>query len=140
RADTAGVTKHENTVNGFNNSGNGITVRGIGQYRFSIGSFPGYFYETNGKIAESTSFDYQLSPNEFSRLASYYAIKYGVTLGNSASPVDYLSSNSTTVWSGNTAYQRRVTVIGRDDNGALLQKQSRSVVQGSKVELYNKAV
>jgi len=134
---TATTTKHENTANGFRNSSNTVTVRGVGQYRLSLGSFPGYFYEVGGKIAESTCFNYQLTPNEFNRLESYYAMKYGVTLGTPASPIDYLSSASIVVWTANTAYPYRVTVIGRDDNGSLLQKQSRSVSAGSRVAMYN---
>jgi hypothetical protein len=62
-------------------------------------------------------------------IESYLAIKYGITLDQSA-PQDYLASDQTTkMWdaTANGAYKFDITGIGRDDFGNLSQKQSKSV-------------
>lgn len=57
------------------------------------------------------------------KVESYLGIKYGVTLAH-----NYLASNSTIVWNRatNAAYNNNIIGIARDNNGALLQKQSKS--------------
>ncbi len=82
----------------------------------------------NGKIPEVIVYTSALTATEAQRVDSYLAIKYGVTLGSNT--LDYLASNGTTkAWdaAANTAYYNNVTGIGRDDNSALNQKQSKSV-------------
>lgn len=81
----------------------------------------------DGKIGEIIAYSSNLSATDAQKVDSYLAIKYGITLGNTASPVDYLSSNGTTVWSGSGTYQNGVAGIGRDDDSGLAQKQSKSV-------------
>lgn len=125
----------QNTYNGLKATGNAAT-RPAGSYRFAIGSFIGYFYGNN-KSAEVVCHNRQLTPDEFSRVESYLAIKYGVSLGTVAIPVNYLSSASTVVWTGDAAYQNNITGIGRDDASGLIQKQSRAVTAKSKVFILN---
>jgi len=57
------------------------------------------------------------------KVESYLAIKYGITLQH-----DYLSSLGATVWnrSQDPAYNTNILGIARDDNSALLQRQSES--------------
>ncbi|AXY73761.1 hypothetical protein D3H65_07125 [Paraflavitalea soli] len=57
------------------------------------------------------------------KVETYLGIKYGVTLGH-----NYRASDNTIVWNvaTNAAYNNNIIGIARDDNGALLQKQSRS--------------
>jgi fimbrial isopeptide formation D2 family protein/uncharacterized repeat protein (TIGR01451 family) len=83
----------------------------------------------NGKIPEVIVYNAALTSTEAQRIDSYLAIKYGVTLDPSAN-LSYLASDGTTeAWgtSLNTGYYNNVTGIGRDDNSALNQKQSKSV-------------
>lgn len=125
----------QNTYNGIKATGNAAT-RPAGSYRFAIGSFIGYFYGTN-KSAEAICHNRQLTPDEFSRVESYLAIKYGITLGTVATPVNYLSSASAIIWTGDAVYQNNITGICRDDASGLIQKQSRAVTAKSKVFIFN---
>jgi len=68
------------------------------------------------------------------RVESYLAIKYGLTLGNTSTILNYTASDGTTIlWTGNTTYQNNIAGIGRDDLSGLYQKQSQSVNSGSQV-------
>ena len=64
------------------------------------------------------------------KIHSYLAVKYGITLENTGGGTqgDYLATTGTTIWdaSVNSSYHNDVIGIGRDDNQALLQKQSHS--------------
>lgn len=84
----------------------------------------------DGAISEIIAFNTVLGPSDYQRIESYLAVKYGITLGNTADPVDYLNSSSTVTWTGSPVYQNNIAGIGRDDNSTLLQKQSRSVTSG----------
>ena len=74
------------------------------------------------------------------RIESYLAIKYGVTLDNDRTftgiNYDYMNSNADIIWPGTSdtdyqSYHYNVAGIGRDDNSALVQKQSKSVNTGA---------
>ncbi|AZA78100.1 hypothetical protein EG347_11540 [Chryseobacterium sp. G0186] len=82
-----------------------------------------------GVIGENIVYSRTLTPIERQKVDSYLAIKYGLTLSTSATPLNYLNSASTTttdnvVWTGvgNTTYYNRVFGIGRDDSGGLDQR------------------
>ncbi|WP_042722624.1 hypothetical protein, partial [Flavobacterium sp. B17] len=61
------------------------------------------------------------------RIESYLGIKYGITLGNITTSVNYVASDDTIIWNGSSTYQNNIAGIGRDDASALNQKQSQSV-------------
>lgn len=80
------------------------------------------FYD--GTIAEIITFaNLAHGPLTRHKVESYLGIKYGVTLSH-----DYYAANSATVWSRslNTGYNTNIIGIARDDDGALLQRQSKS--------------
>lgn len=81
----------------------------------------------DGKMGEVIAYSEALSATDALKVDSYLAIKYGITLGSTASPLDYLSSDETVIWTGSGTYQNGVAGIGRDDNSALEQKQSKSI-------------
>jgi hypothetical protein len=89
------------------------------------------YYE--GDIAELVYFD-GASPTdaEFDRLETYLAAKYGITLNH-----NYVASDGSTFWdiSALSSYSNGIIVVGRDDEGGLLQKQSRSGEDGSVLSL-----
>ena len=93
----------------------------------------------NGRIAEVILYNRRLTDAERIQVNSYLALKYALTLRNAAGNMtDYIASDgSTRMWtaSKNTGYGERITGIGRDDNGTLLQKQSRSQVDGANVSI-----
>ncbi len=84
----------------------------------------------NGHIAEVIFYDKQLSATERHKVESYLALKYGIELDNTGGGTagDYINSAGTTFWdaSANSTYHHNVAGIGRDDDSALNQKQSKS--------------
>ena len=98
---------------------------------WSTGSYPFI-----GQISEIIYYDSHLVKNDRQRVESYLALKYGITLGSTSTPISYLASNLTTVpWTGSNVYQNNVAGIGRDDNASLNQKQSKSVNPNSLVTM-----
>lgn len=76
---------------------------------------------------ETIGYERQITSAEQNRIESYLGIKYGVTLGTFATPVNYTSTNSTTVWSTTaSSYQTNVIGIARDDIEGLHQRISKS--------------
>ncbi|MEI9943345.1 MAG: LamG-like jellyroll fold domain-containing protein [Chitinophagaceae bacterium] len=92
----------------------------IGSRRFAAAN--SQFF--NGQIAEVAIYNRQLSLTERQEVASYFAIKYGITL-----PHNYLDASANVLWSiaTNTGYNNNITGIGRDDCSGLHQKESKSV-------------
>ncbi|SDE46515.1 Por secretion system C-terminal sorting domain-containing protein [Dyadobacter soli] len=85
----------------------------------------------NGLIGEVIAYERDLSEAEKQRVRTYTAIKYGITL-----PHNYIASNgSTIIWNQatNAGYNNNIAGIAKDDNGALHQKQSRSINNGNQV-------
>ena len=54
------------------------------------------------------------------------ALKYGITFGANGVPKTYVDSGGATIWN-NATYHNDVAGIGRDDSGALYQRQSGSI-------------
>jgi hypothetical protein len=91
----------------------------------------------NGRISEVIMYNRKLNATERRQVNSYMALRYGVTLDQTTAS-DYLASDGiTTMWKAadNTGYNKDIAGIGRDDNGTLLQMQSRSVNANSVVTL-----
>jgi gliding motility-associated-like protein len=110
---------------------------------------PGLYLGANGSseysnmaISEVIFFNTVLSAVDISRIESYLAMKFGITLNEvPGNNTDYIASNGTIVWNraANAPYNADITFISRDDASGLLQKQSRSVDSTSIVTLYNGA-
>ncbi len=77
----------------------------------------------NGNIAEVISYNQTLTSEERSKVRTYLAVKYGITLNH-----DYLSSSAVKLWdyAANVAYNNNIFGIGRDNAQALHQRQSQS--------------
>ena len=65
------------------------------------------------------------------KVESYLALKYGLSLGNAATPVSYTSSGNTVFWTGTSGYQHNVFGIGTDNASGLTQTSSNSMNSGS---------
>ncbi|WP_445478201.1 S-layer homology domain-containing protein [Lysinibacillus irui] len=91
----------------------------------------------NGIINETIVYNRKLEDNERKKVNSYLALKYGITLKDEDSLIDYIASDGSTMWKAinNTDYGSRITGVGRDDNGALYQKQSKSQVNDANVTI-----
>ena len=103
----------------------------------SIGrqSKSGLFTDNNtrayqGRIGEVIHYSSVLTANQIMRVNSYLAIKYGVTLST-----NYLSSTSTLIFQTLAPYNNNIIGIGRDDNSALLQKQSKTELDSTRIYL-----
>lgn len=79
---------------------------------------------TRGGVTEIILYNRIITATEQLRINSYLAIKFGITLGGAGSTTNYLRSDGTTIWTSVAAYHNKVIGIGRDDNSALIQKQS----------------
>ncbi|SMP29638.1 beta strand repeat-containing protein, partial [Chryseobacterium profundimaris] len=95
----------------------------------TIGSRNFYF---NGFIPEVITYNSLLTAAQRQRVNTYLAIKYGITMDQTAA-TDYLASDGTTIfWDAatNSGYNNNIAGISRDDFSALNQKQSQSVNSG----------
>ncbi|NJB83779.1 T9SS type A sorting domain-containing protein [Wenyingzhuangia aestuarii] len=107
--------------------GSGSTTRygyvGDGSTASSFdGGNTGDYYE--GNIAEIIYYqDQTIAPTDISKIETYLAIKYGITI-----PGDYVNSAGTTIWSAttNASYHNNVFGLIKDEDSELEQKQSKS--------------
>ncbi|WP_176706228.1 S-layer homology domain-containing protein [Paenibacillus hemerocallicola] len=93
-----------------------------------------------GNIAEVIVLNSAATADERSRIESYLALKYGLTLNDGAT--DYVASNfngttGTNMWTAakNAGYGKRITGIGKDTASGLEQKQSKSQESGALVTI-----
>ncbi|GEM_PF-5402705 len=104
--------------------------------RYYIGA--GHSSRFNGMIAETILFDRKLNDDERSKVNSYLALKYGLTLkDDNDNSIDYVASDGSPMWEANNneGYGNRITGIGRDENGNLSQKQSISQINGANLTI-----
>lgn len=91
----------------------------------------------DGDLTEVLSYSTQLTNTNQQKVYSYLALKNGISLKNPSSSLsftsnqadwNYVDSNNTVIWdvAANAGYNFDVAGIGRDDNGSLVQKQSKS--------------
>ncbi len=110
-----GVSLVDNTTAAFSDAG-----------AFQIGAFNGSGF-WDGRIAEAILVDSELSDADITKIESYLAVKYGITLASSAG--NYIASDGSTVlWNPTTysAHHYDVAGIGRDDASLLDQQKSMS--------------
>ncbi|MBK7872689.1 MAG: hypothetical protein IPJ74_19435 [Saprospiraceae bacterium] len=101
---------------------------------FSIGSQYDNGEYWDGDIAEAIVYDRKISADEYQRVESYLALKYGITLSvpMANADYDYVSydgSSEVVMWSAvdNFGYHNDIAGIGREDCTELHQRQSKSV-------------
>jgi Secretion system C-terminal sorting domain len=85
-----------------------------------------------GNMAEVIIFNTDLGIGDRNRVESYLALKYGFTLGTTATPVSYTASDGlTSFWVGDAVFQNDVFGIGTDNGSNLIQTQSNSSNSGN---------
>lgn len=100
------------------------------------GTFNGRLRDWLGPVGELVLYTGPISVAEANRVESYLAIKYGITLGgNGSTTLAYRSSSATLLWGANSGYHNDVIGIGRDDNSVLLQKQSHTPDDSTRIYL-----
>ncbi|MBT34602.1 MAG: hypothetical protein CMO01_33485 [Thalassobius sp.] len=80
----------------------------------------------DGRISEILVYSSNLGSADIQQIESYLAIKYGITIGSISNTFDYVDSDGSVIWNGNSTYQNDIAGIGRDDDSGLNQKQSKS--------------
>jgi hypothetical protein len=87
-------------------------------------------------VAEVIQYDRDLNADELTRVQSYMAIKYGVTLSQNT-PSNYVASNGTILWNAtdNANYNIDIAGIGLDQSSALSQTKSQSINANSIVSI-----
>ena len=76
-----------------------------------------------GGVAEIVLYDRLISKKQRQKVESYLSLKYGISLADS---LDYFSSDGEKIWEfkNEGKFTKRLTGIGRDEQGGLNQKQS----------------
>jgi len=124
-----GIEMTEVLIGGGSQPLNTLTLNAFIGGGNSLAGMPNKFW--NGKITELIVYDDDHSSADKNKVDSYLAIKYGVTLETGGGIIgDYVASNgSTTIWDASVApeYHNDVIGIGRDDNSELIQKQSNTI-------------
>lgn len=112
-------------------------IYNLGTGQLDLNGFTSRSFFLDGKISEVFSYSTPKSALEQQKINSYLAIKNGVSLKSTSSPltltsnqsdINYLDSNGSVIWdaAANASYNYDVAGIGRDDNSQLNQKQSKS--------------
>jgi hypothetical protein len=115
-------------VNGLNYANNPGGDPAIYNATPTLGSRGNENILNGSQLSEAIIYDTSLAGTNRQKVNTYLATKYGITLDQST-PTSYLATDGATVWNSatNTAYNKNITVIGRDDVEALYQKQSKSI-------------
>ena len=128
--DAAGVTYSTPHSGNFDvvtarGGGTGSANRFLGGQVSNLPGFNARVRDWYGPVGDMIVYSGAISVAEASRIESYMAIKYGITLGeNGSTTLGYVSSSGATIYAANSGYHNDVIGIGRDDNTVLLQKQS----------------
>jgi hypothetical protein len=90
----------------------------------------------NGNISEVILYSTNLSALDAQKVNSYLALKYGITLDQSVAQ-NYIASDGTVFWDGNTysIHKHNIAGIVRNDASGLNQKQSKSANAGFQVAI-----
>jgi len=126
-----GLEMNPSIVGGGTQTLNTLSVSAyIGGGENSGAGTPNKFW--NGKIAEIIVYDADHTSADKNKVDSYLAVKYGITLDNTGGGTigDYVASNgATTIWDASVTpdYHNDVIGIGRDENSELIQKQSHTI-------------
>jgi hypothetical protein len=86
--------------------------------------------EFKGQISEIILYDRVISSFETQKVASYLAIKYGISLSQFEIK-NYLNSSGQTIWDNDKhkGFDFSITAVGRDDGSGLLQSTSSNMVE-----------
>jgi gliding motility-associated-like protein len=123
----------------YNNPISSSTTGSTGLYlgaRLDAGNFSGFHI---GYISEVIFYNIDLSVIDRTKVESYLAIKYGITLSNvgGGAQGNYLSASGTLIWEAalQSNYHNDVIGIARDDAQGLLQKQSHTFDDSCRIYL-----
>jgi hypothetical protein len=109
---------------------NTTTYKNIINSRYWLGASETFGPSYDGDILEIINYNISNNPTDRLRIESYLAIKYGITLGNNGTSLDYYNSASTntatSIYPASAGFNYNVAGIGRDDKSELKQRQSKT--------------
>jgi len=114
------IYSHQKSASGYIGTSWHLNIGGLPAYpKLPIKSF-------NGLLPELIIYPRVLTSQERIRVASYLALKYGITL--SEPNANYFSSSGDTIWDGNSysTYHHDIAGLARDDSSGLRQTTSTS--------------
>ncbi|AWI27107.1 choice-of-anchor D domain-containing protein [Flavobacterium pallidum] len=103
-----------------------LPYKDIVNSRFWLGRSEYFDASYEGDILEIINYSSLNSNANKSKIESYLAIKYGITLGVNGTSVDYVDSDGTTIFPSANGFNYNIAGIGRDDKSQLNQKQSKT--------------
>lgn len=102
--------------------------------RIATSAYSG-FYE--GYVGEVLFYNTTLNVNDLSKVHTYLALKYGITMDNAGGGTqgNYISPSGKILWNAatNNSYHNNVIGIGREDVEGLNQKQSHTIDDSTRV-------
>ena len=152
-----GVPYIVNSRHNASNTNQAILLNGLTVNNTSVGSFLstnneqyvlGDLYRTvsahaNVKLGEVIIYSNRNGTLNRRKIQSYLAIKYGITLDQSAGGEDYYKADGTIVYPASStysSYNNDIAGVGRDDDSALNQTKSKSVNIGSDVTMVKNTI
>jgi hypothetical protein len=116
------------------NNGNTLTTSSVltGSYkdivntRYWLGRSEFFDASFDGDILEVINYNTRNSDADKSKIETYLAIKYGITLGINGTSQNYINSAGTTIYAAGSGFNYNIAGIGRDDKSLLNQKQSKT--------------
>ncbi|MDI1255031.1 MAG: choice-of-anchor D domain-containing protein [Flavobacterium sp.] len=102
------------------------TYKNIVNSRYWLGRSEFFDASYEGDILEVINYSSLNSNTDKSKIESYLAIKYGITLGVNGVSQDYVDSDGTTIFPASNGFNYNIAGIGRDDKSELNQKQSKT--------------
>ncbi len=91
----------------------------------------------NGRVAEVISYASRVPDADRSKIETYLAIKYGITLGVNGTSKNYVDSGGSIIWNStnNAGFNYNISGIGRNVGSDLYQKQSKSIYNPNEVTI-----
>jgi trimeric autotransporter adhesin len=103
-----------------------LPYKDIVNSRYWLGRSEYFDASYEGDILEVINYSSVNSNANKSKIESYLAIKYGITLGVNGVSQDYVDSSGTTIYPSSNGFNYNIAGIGRDDQSQLNQKQSKT--------------
>lgn len=112
-------TNSKQILSAVSSTTDGVTLNRFLGGQNDVSGFNGDGRDWVGPVVEIIGFTTQLSATDRSKVHSYLAIKYGITLSE-----NYIATNGSSIYATTTPYNTNIIGIGRDDVEELNQKQS----------------
>ncbi|MFV8322474.1 choice-of-anchor D domain-containing protein [Flavobacterium sp. LS2R12] len=106
------------------------TYKNIINSRYWLGASETFGPSYEGDFLEVINYNISNNVIDRRRIETYLAIKYGITLGNNGTSLDYYNSGSTdtatSIYDASAGFNYNIAGIGRDDKSELKQRQSKT--------------